>query len=36
LIKPVVAIEWDEEEQEEKSVSGSSDDSTDADGLVTH
>ena len=36
LIKPVVAIEWDEEEQEEKSVSSSSDDKADADGVVTH
>ena len=36
LIKPIVAIEWDEEEQEEKSVSSSSDDKADADGVVTH
>ncbi len=36
LIKPVVAIEWDEAVQEEKSVSSSSDEKADADGVVTH
>ena len=36
LVRPLVAIEWDEDEQEEKSVSGSSDDTADTDGLVTH
>jgi ATP-dependent Lon protease len=36
LTKPVVAIEWNEEEQEEKSVSSSSDDNADTDGVVTH
>ena len=36
LTKPVVPIEWDEEEQEKKSVSSSSDDKVDADGVVTH
>ena len=36
LVRPLVAIEWDEDEQGEKSVSGSSDDTADTDGLVTH
>ena len=36
LVRPLVAIEWDEDEQEGKSVSGSSDDTADTDGLVTH
>ena len=36
LVKPVVAIEWDEEEESEKSVSGSSDEKGDVDGVVTH
>ena len=36
LVRPVVAIEWDEDEQDEKSVSGSTDDNGDVDGLVTH
>ena len=36
LVKPLVAIEWDEEEENEKSVSGSSDKKGDVDGVVTH
>jgi len=36
LIKPVVAIEWDEAEQEKESVSGTSGDDGDVDGVVTH
>ena len=36
LVKPVVAIEWNEDEQDEKSVSSSADDNGDVDGLVTH
>ena len=36
LVKPIVAIEWDEDEEIEKSVSGSSDEKADADGVVTH
>ncbi|MBT5037051.1 MAG: hypothetical protein HOM52_00955, partial [Rhodospirillaceae bacterium] len=36
LIKPIVAIEWDEAEQEKKSVSGTSGDDGDVDGVVTH
>ncbi len=36
LVKPIVAIEWDEDEEVEKSVSGSSDEKADADGVVTH
>jgi len=36
LIKPVVAIEWDEAEQEKGSVSGTSGDDGDVDGVVTH
>jgi len=36
LVKPVVAIEWDEDEENEKSVSGSSEEKGDVDGVVTH
>ena len=36
LVKPVVAIEWHEDEEIEKSVSGSSDDKGDVDGVITH
>jgi len=36
LTKPIVAIEWDESEQDEKSVSSSSGDEGDSDGVVTH
>jgi len=36
LTKPIVAIEWNEAEQEEKSVSGTSGDDGDTDGVVTH
>jgi ATP-dependent Lon protease len=36
LTKPIVAIEWDESEQDKKSVSSSSGDEGDSDGVVTH
>jgi len=36
LTKPIVAIEWDEAAQDEKSVSGTSGDDGDVDGVVTH
>ena len=36
LTKPIVAIEWDESEQDKKSVSSSSVDEGDSDGVVTH
>jgi ATP-dependent Lon protease len=36
LTKPIVAIEWNESDQERESVSSSSSDDTDSDGVFTH
>ena len=36
LIRPVVSIEWDEDEEEKESVSGSSGDDGEVDGLIAH
>ena len=36
LTKPIVAIEWDENREDDPSVSGKSDKKVDSDGVITH